>query len=174
MSENLDLDPAFVQRLAETEIANVLESKKALLEEHSASFRWLVASFLAINGGGVLALAGQQNIPRGYAVTSGLLFCMGILSALLCAWLSQRANRAMMRSTSETLGFWLSVAHTGELDQEHINAIERKMHGTMKAARPTQFSGWLSVLAFAFGMLVAGNGYWIAHSPEMVKVCVHD
>jgi Ni,Fe-hydrogenase I cytochrome b subunit len=164
----MDLDPALVQRIAETEITNLLESMKIIVEEHSSSFRWLIASFFAVNGGGVIAVAGQSNMPRVYSVAAGFLFCIGILLALLCAWLSQRANRAMLRPVSEVLSFWLSVAHFGELDQEGLIEIEQKMTKAMKVSRPTQFSGWFSVAAFSLGMCVAGAGYWTAHPPEKI------
>lgn len=171
MSDSLELDPALVRRLAEMEIANILESKKMLLDEHSASFRWLVASFLAINGGGLIAVAGQANMSRAYGAASGLLFCIGIVSALLCAWLSQRANRATLLPLNEAMGIWISIAHFGELDHSDIKTVESKMTEVVKVSRPTQISGWFSVTAFLLGMCMAGVGYWIAHPP--VNLTIH-
>lgn len=167
MSDQFVLKPALVRRIAETEIANLLESKRALLEQHSASFRWLTASLLAVNGGGIVALVGQLNMPRVYVAGSGFLFFLGIIMALLCAWFSQRANRAMLNPVAEFLGFWLSVAHEGELDLEALKTMEHKMAKATKVARPTQISGWLSAIAFSMGVLLAGTGYWVVHPSEI-------
>lgn len=141
------------------ELERTAEARRTLLEEHSAAFRWLLASLLAVNGGAVLF--SKEAIASGdtHALTSGGIFLLGIVAALMAGWLSQRANRGLIEPLAKVTTFWFQVLEADEFDEAEFNKLTNVMEDAMKAGRPTQICGWISALAFVIGAVVLGLGF---------------
>ncbi len=143
-------------RQAEIQLQTVNSSHERLLEEHSAAFRWLMASFLAINGGGLLVLKDlgtPWNLPE---MLAALAFYIGIVLTLAIAWLGQRAARAAITPISKLSGFWSMVAATGEYDQDQHQEVISEFPKAMKKIRFAPFAGWGSLIAFTVGLGLVG------------------
>lgn len=140
-----------VRRIAQHELENATESRRTLIEEHSAAFRWLLASLLAVNGGGVLVLKDLLRFSLANAVIAASFFLGGIMFALLTGWFSQRANRAMIQPLSEMIAFWITCAETNEFDEGTFKQVSETLTPALKKARPTQICGWLSAMSFLAG-----------------------
>lgn len=157
MSEKLKPPPsADIRKLAAHELQHALESRRHVVEEHSSEFRWLLASLLAVNGGGLLFLKQELEQPTPLILASGLIFLVGIVFALLTGWQSQRANRAMIKPISLQTALWISVIETGEIQQDEYQRIEKEFQSAMKVARCTQILGWVSAVAFILASIALG------------------
>lgn len=145
----------FPRELAATELTRTSESRRTLLDEHSASFRWLMASFLAINSGGLLFLANSKvHNLRLYSV-AGVSFYLGIIAALAVAWLGQRVNRRAIAPLSKLESYWALVSATGKFDQEEFDAVMAEVALTANPGM-ARYAGWLSVIAFSVGVFAIG------------------
>lgn len=142
---------AMVRRVAELEIASLAESRKMLLEEHSAAFRWLVASLLATNGGAAVAILNMRSLENSLKLWPCVCFFVGVLLALLIGPLSQRANRRMIEPLGHLMGYWVSVAVDGIHDEAVHKPFVQATTKAMRKAWLTQIAGWLSAIAFAIG-----------------------
>jgi hypothetical protein len=157
-ADEIDFDDETVRQIAATELAASISAKQVLLEEHSASFRWLMASMLAINGGGLLALNDSAAIGVYWKAAATFSFYVGILAALAIAWLGQIATRRMLVPLAELIGFWSLVSSTSYFDQTDHAAIIKKVEASMKASYFSRWAGWLSVLAFSAGLATSVFG----------------
>ena len=160
-SEAIDPDiAACVSRAAEYELVSLAEARRAILEEHSAMFRWLIASLLAINGGATIAIVGSDSFSIATIFYSCLCFVIGIFAALLSAFLGQRANRAMLEPLGKLSGYFIAVAQEGAEIEDAKVPILAEVSAAMKKAMPGRACGWLSAIAFGFGVCVAGSEFW--------------
>ena len=140
-----------------------VEGRRHLTEEHSASFRWLMASFLAMNGAGLISLKDIKLSDPTHAFIGGIAFFVGIVFALLIAFLGQKSNQKMLDPVARMSLYWRGVATTGILNQEVQQDIDDRMSVAMKSAKWPSRSGFLSLLFFAFGLAVIAHG-WVAKS----------
>jgi hypothetical protein len=140
-------------RFAEEKLRRTSEARLILIEEHSAAFKWLVASFLAVNGGGLLAL-GDLKIDLAQKQLAGSAFWFGIVCALGIAWQSQVIGRKAINKLSESELLWLSAIETGELDVAEGQRLENEFKAI--SVWPARAFGWASLLAFSVGVFLAG------------------
>jgi hypothetical protein len=156
LNERSETELAANIRQAEIQLQLVNSSNERLLEEHSAAFRWLMASFLAINGGGLLVVKDLGPPWNSSEMLAALSFYIGIVLALAIAWLGQRAARAALTPISKLSGFWSTVVATGEYDQEHHQEIISEFPKTLKKIRYAPLAGWGSLIAFSIGLGLIG------------------
>ena len=151
-----DVDAEIWPRVAEQELASATHSRSVLMEAHQDSYKWLSASLLAVNSGGMFAFLNFEGLDGKTKAVVALFFYLGIMSALLSAYLSQRANRSLIGPLSESMGYWISVAHHGEHLPEVWEGIRIKIQATIKKARATQIAGWASAICFSIGVIGLG------------------
>lgn len=149
--EDDTVDPKIWQRVAETELASATHSRNVLLEAHQDTYKWLLASLLAINSGGLLALLNIDTLHGHYKLFVALAFYAGIMASLLSSYLSQRASRQLLPPLGEAMGYWISVANDGQHIPQVWDNINLRIQGAVKEARPTQIAGWVSALCFSVG-----------------------
>ena len=149
-----------VRGIAALELSTALGARNRLIEEHAASFRWLIASLFAANGGALLALGGSEDVPAYAKLWACGWFTVGVFFALLTAWMNQKVIRKTLEPLSNLIAFWGAVAHGMEFDlNEHAKILDEAKTVT-KRGWPVQVSGWAAALMFLFGMAVAGSGFW--------------
>ena len=142
---------------AKYELAALAESRGKLIDKHSAAFRCLVASLLAVNGGSALALFNSLQIEPFDKIWSGAAFAFGIFTALLCAYLSQGASRRMMDPLAVLSGFWIEVSAGGLFDVTRYAEVLEKIKEAQAASFSTRLAGWLSAMAFVIGVIIVGH-----------------
>ena len=135
-----------------------------MLEEHSASFRWLMASLLAINAGALTMVKDAFTANAVWAGVAGTSFFIGIACALLIARFGQKAIQAMIGPLSEAVAFWSIVSVTGDLVQDVHDAIGVKINTAMAKGKIPSLFGFAAFAAFSVGLASLG----IAHS-SLVK-----
>lgn len=152
MSEDSDLIP-FPKELAAIGLTRTSDARKFLIEQHSSSFRWLNASFLALNSGGLFLLKDMQPYSGSWAV-AGVSFYLGIAFALAVGWINQERNTANSPQIAILESFWATVTATGLYSlKEHARITDDKK---IVGARPGRWFAWLSFIAFTTGLLAIG------------------
>ncbi len=149
-------DQMLWQRVAEAELAAATHSRDFLLEAHQDAYKWLTASLLAINSGGILATLNATSGLAQFRVAAGLLFYLGMMAALLSQYLSQRAGRLTMAPLGALMGYWISVVHSGEHSQEMWEKLNEDLQDSVKKALSTQIAGWASAILFSAGVALLG------------------
>lgn len=150
------IDPGLTRELAKFELAAIAESRKQLTDEHSAAFRWLTASLLAVNGASALSLFGSVLVDKDVKLSSGLAFFVGTIAALLCSYLSQGAVRRIFLPLNQLAGYWIAVSQHGEHQPEIYEKIVSEVQQAARGSLLTRIAGWTSLVAFAVGVLGIG------------------
>lgn len=151
-----DLPAEDIRKIGDLEYQAANVARTSLMEEHSASFKWLMASLLAINAGGLLALKDAKGPLSAISLASGCCFYLGIAGALMVAWLGQRSARALLEPLSELVGFWKAVSVFGHFEEADHKAILSRVQASVRQARYPAWAGWLSFLSFSIGLLLLG------------------
>jgi len=152
---NLQFDAETIKQFADFERQSLASARQALLDEHSASFRWIMASLLALNGGGLLAFRDSDMTVGSYGLVAIFFFYIGIGAALLVAMFGQRAVQAMLLPVSEMQSFWSLTAATGEFSKANHDSIVTKINDASPMGLCARFAGYISFVAFTVGMLFA-------------------
>jgi alpha-beta hydrolase superfamily lysophospholipase len=153
------IEKDFPRELAEAKLRRTTEARQRLVDEHSASFRWLMASLLAINGGGLVTMASLADMVSNKAslVASAGAFWLGILAALGVASLGQVINRKAANVLSEIELFWTVVAIYGNLDPEEGQKLDDKYDSV--SSRSAKWCGFLAVACFSVGLAILGSNW---------------
>ena len=136
-----------------------MEGRRHLSEEHSASFKWLSASLLAMNGAGLLGLKDIKLTDPTHALISGAAFYTGIVLALLIAFLGQKSNQKMLDPVARSSLYWRVVAHSGILNEAVQKDIDGRIAMAMKFARWPSRVGFASLTFFSVGLAALALGW---------------
>jgi hypothetical protein len=151
MTEEVDL-----KFVAAKELDQLNASKWTIIEEHSASYKWLMASLLAVNSGGLFALSESLPVNDLTELIAGTAFLVGILSSLSIAWLGQIASRKMLAPIGELHSFWTLIAAGDEFNQQKHEQIAGKIEATQRKSKWARSAGWLAVLSFVIAVAAIG------------------
>ena len=139
--------------VADRELAKFEASRGRLMEEHSAAFRWLMASLLALNGAGLLALKDVITTHRWEVIVAGLCFYLGCGCALMVAVFGQRASQAGIEFLSYLIAFWTTVRVTGEYSKDEHESCVSGQQLAIDQSKKSPRIGWLSFGLFSIGLL---------------------
>jgi hypothetical protein len=144
------------KKFGEKQHAAVTSSQNRLLEEHSAAFRWLMASLLAINSAGLLVLKDGLGSMSVWKALAGVSFYAGIVSAFAIAWFAQQVVRASLPLYSKQIAFWATVHVTGEFDPETHAQVIQEPTDVYEKSKMAPRAGWISLAAFTIGLICIG------------------
>jgi hypothetical protein len=141
-------------RLALEYLDGEIAKAEARLYEHvSTTFRWIMATLFAANGGAVLALLGPgAALPQSYHAagwfTAGVVFCllMGVLSMLM-AHLQVLAFTHARGSARNAL-----ITSNLELAQDAVSTLNKKAKMTWWKWSPS-YAGLASLSCFVLGAI---------------------
>ena len=147
-----------LRRCAELEVSMLLETRKIMWEEHSASFRWLMASLLALNGTTAIAILNTDSVMNHTKIWAISCCVLGVIFSLTIAWIGQIATRRMAEPLGHLIGYWTAVAIEGErfedVEAQYMDAVARVMKNGIWA----QFAGWCAVVCFLLAIMITGFG----------------
>ncbi|MCR2832684.1 hypothetical protein [Parerythrobacter lacustris] len=143
----------FPEELAKLTYERLGEIRRVLVDEHSASYRWIMASLLAVNSGGVFAVIGT-DIAKVAMGLSAAAFWFGILLAFVTAWLGQVQTRKFIQANSKLEEYWAIVAVTGQVDLDKGAKLE-EARSAIDSTIP-RWTGIGSFVAFSIGFLLVG------------------
>lgn len=157
-----DLNPTsdgLLRAMARHSAETSADGRKRILEEHSAAYRWLMASFLAVNGGGLIFLKDAKLESPTWLLASAIAFYVGIVGAFAIAWLGQRAARAAVEPMTELEVFWTMVSQTGIFDEEQFRTLTSKTAAVVSKSKLAPKAGWVSLAAFTVGLILIAAGW---------------
>ena len=141
---------------AEAHLASAMEARDKITQEYLATFRWLLASLLAVNSGASFAILSSISIVYQGKILAGSLFFFGIVSCLFLALWTQRTLQVMMTPVSKTVNLWLEAAQHGQVDFEQRELINAELKKAELPLRLSAIAGWISAISFVLGVLVMG------------------
>jgi len=153
LNDEIGIGDDEIRAIAAREVESGISAKQTILEEHSASFKWLMASMLAINAGGLVKCADVVGIPSSWRLVAAISFLVGVLAALAIAWLGQRAARAMLTPLGEMIAFWTLVSATARFDETEHKKLLANVQASVASGQKSRWAGWLSTIAFAVGVI---------------------
>jgi hypothetical protein len=157
---DLQLEPEAVKEIAKLRHDALIATQAKLLDEHSASYRWLMASLLAINIGALAMIKEAIVLNPARGIASVVFFCVGIGFALLIAVLGQKANQKMLKPISEAVELWGIISITGQYVDEVEKRISNEINSASRQPWPRRF-GVLSFVAFLCGVGFFGASLWL-------------
>jgi hypothetical protein len=140
---------------AQFEVETLVKLREAAIEQATAMAKWLLASLLAINAAGALAVL--NSIDRLDApVQPATAFVAGMLLPLLSATIIQYHNYASLRPLQELMGYYLTVVDDGERVQTFEQELHSKINKFRKWGYLAPLCGWSSGAAFVAGAYLLG------------------
>ncbi|MBO6766989.1 MAG: hypothetical protein JJ901_01640 [Erythrobacter sp.] len=130
-----------------------MSTKKISQEEFSHAARWIMASVLAINSGGLIAALGAAqslDARMGFSIAA---FYLGVLTAMTMGWMAITNNQRSFPYHSRWAGVWQLAAVNGELDEEEMKAAHAAMIKFSGSLFPYQRLGWVSFALFSVGLV---------------------
>lgn len=158
-----------LQRVALEEIENLKAIRATSWDEHTHSFRWLMASLLGINGAGCLSVISQSEIYYTFRLFAGAAFVLGIFLALLVAVFGQASIRRSLGPIQKQIGYWISVADDGLRVEAIENDLREEFANSANIGVGSRIVGWGSAILFLLGVAVAGLGITQHHAGLTIK-----
>ena len=143
------------KKLATSELASADEAYRQLRDANTTSFRWLMASYLAINSGGLFVLKDTELHSLNFYIVSGISFYIGILAALASGWIDKSISRKNSFLYARLKRFWEIVCETGDYNEEEHNSIISFMR-KLRSPNNSRYAGYLSFIAFSIGIFSIG------------------
>jgi hypothetical protein len=112
-----------------------------------------MASFLAINGGGLLAISNLEMSTTMFRIAGGA-FWLGIICALGLAWRSQLINRRAIQKLSYIELIWTTAIAVRDIDPKVAEDAEKDLAAI--SPRSARAFAWASVACFSVGSWVTG------------------
>jgi hypothetical protein len=155
VTQAFDRGDDLIREIARYEVQAATEARSKLTDEHSAAFRWMIASLFALNGGAILAIMGSDRFGLNPNLPAFWVFFAGIVATFLAVIFSQVSDRGMIAHKHSWGLYWITVEFAGERDE----ALETKLKASEKLARRMAFAGRLqaifAMLFFVLGAITA-------------------
>jgi hypothetical protein len=151
------------------EIENLKSIRATAWDEHTHSFRWLMATLLAINGGACLAVLNQDQMDLEHKLAAAGLFILGLLMALLVAVFGQHSVQKTLGPLQKQIGYWMTVVDDGDRDEAIENELNAELKASARIGFAARVSGWLAAMAFIVGVVVAGYGLILTKNNNVVE-----
>ena len=132
-----------------------MASSRMLMEEHSATFKWLMASLLALNSGGLFLIKDFFSNDHYFSVLAALAFFIGIFLSLMIAFVGQKSHQKMLPPVNKLAIYWRSVALTGEKNEDLKSRITKEMDEATVLGRWPSRIGFGSFFFFGLGLALA-------------------
>ncbi|WP_147367327.1 hypothetical protein [Aurantiacibacter xanthus] len=123
-----------------------LQTKKLSIDEMSHAWRWVMASVLTVNSGGLIAAVATAEIDRPWSLAAIFLFYLGVFFSLLIGWRQVSLIGRMLPIHSEAIAFWESASIEGDIND--ISKLEEIRDKLLAAGKTKVTSGGLGKLAF--------------------------
>lgn len=122
-------------------------------EQLGQTYRWLLASLLSINGGGIVALiSADENIPRLAVAQSAGLMLAGMILAILVGLASALRSGPAFDLLGAYLNYSSSIIHDGTRDLD----IEQELETDGNKIRLVSFAiiglGFVSLILFVWAV----------------------
>lgn len=151
-------DPAVLQTFGKDWSEQAGRIATANLNQGTEMARWLIASLLIINSGGLLAVI--NNAPHiTAAACAATCFVLGLLGALLNGWLLQYGAMKGFEAGEGAFRYWANAAISGIQDEEFERKVWASERMSLWLGRASPYAGWAAIAAFVAGVVVIARSY---------------
>lgn len=159
-------------RRVDRNIETLIQSKQVAVEEQGSMARWLIASLLAVNSGGLFFVAGHKFPLGSWGLLGASAFIFGILMAMLNAYLIQVLAMKAIAPLDAAIAYWTIIVDPIQENLDHLNELSKQRHDAAKWSNSAPIAGWISVSAFLIGVIAVGGllSSSPAPTPSVVKV----
>jgi hypothetical protein len=144
-----------MRRLAAFEVTAAEESRAKLIDEHSAAFRWMIASLFALNGGAILTIFGTERLGVQPVLPAFWVFFAGVVATFLAVLFGQLSDRAMIAQMHKWGLYWTTVASLDERDESQENSIKQYIENAERWGRWARIQAIFAMIFFVLGVLTA-------------------
>jgi len=152
-------DPEAVKYFGATVAPILNDGIKVAVQETASLGRWVLATLVVINGGGIATTLPLTQIPLGWRVVASFVFVSGIVSVIAGASHAVlTASERIGGTLGKALGYYASIARSGVRDQK----LEREIMGSAASLTnaPVVWLSLASLVCFVAGVAAVALGYW--------------
>lgn len=143
-----------VGAIAETTLQAVMFSLQHLLTEVASLTRWLLATLITLNGGGMIAIANIETIRVQSALWAAISYLIGLFFAVLTAALLIKFVLPVTKSLGELIAHLSVSKQTGVWNFEKMDKISTISDKQKSQSKTLWTLGWISFACFAAGSTV--------------------
>lgn len=169
------------RRLAIWQRETAIATKKIAIDEMSHASRWIMASVLAINSGGLIATLGKVDSITSWASGAVISFYLGVWLALTMGWKSIKSNQKMLNPHSKVIAFWEMAAVDGNMNEEEHKRIMTESLSQIVNIKPhSHYGQWsfflfsIGVICLAFSLSIEKENSYKSISPSVNDAPHHD
>lgn len=151
-------DKAALRSAAALEVEAALKLKDTITEHMFTASRWLQTWLLALNAGAATALLQSDQIEPHHRALAGGAFIVGVLLALLSAYLGIRMSIDAPARLSRSAGYWLGVSGSLFRSEKLEREFQEYAIEMTRRARVPNMIAWASIVSFTTGCAVAALG----------------
>lgn len=166
-----DETKALAREVGQRSVAQLEAGLTRMASEVGATGRWILASLVTLNGGGVIAMAtGHDVLSRETMSSATSLFVIGASLAVISALASLIGAQFLAPLLGRASVNWSRVAQTGDNIEEANEATKRFVRaGRINSIAPIAL-GFLSLVLFIGGALTLASGLAGETGPEAAPV----
>jgi hypothetical protein len=135
-------------------------SETRLFTQVESTFKWLMATLWASNGGAVVACLGADQFASRLGVLPFVLFAIGLVLSITMGLINLLYAYASIGPTTEMKNIFIVGASTGEFAQAQVEPLTAKIKRSMVFRLPLWSCGIGSLLLFVAGMIVSALRIW--------------
>ena len=145
------------RQLARMQRETAITSKKMATDEIFHASRWIMASVLAINTGGLIACLGKIGYLSGAMLAAIAAFYVGLALAMIAGWSLIGVSQRSLPFHSRLISVWEETVIEGDLSNPDINKASEEFvaFAQKESGLPSTFNK-LSFAAFSIGLILFG------------------
>lgn len=143
-------DKEVERELAKRHLARLDQMEGYALEQFGSMGKWLMASLLAINSAGAIAILSKAS-SAPFDEAALVFFCLGIAAALLSGVTMQAAYNRFPEILRVRERYWVTVTKTGTRDEAKETVDKQEIARLSRWDFLPPVSGWASGLLWAAG-----------------------
>lgn len=145
------------KQLARMQREIAISTKKIAMDEMSHASRWIMASVLAVNSGGLIACLSKLDGLSVAKIAAVSAFYFGLTLAVVAGWSLIRTNQKSLPFHSRMIAVWEMGAIDGNIDHEEIGQAARQFFEfAKKESGLADKLNKLSFVAFSVGLVLFG------------------
>lgn len=176
MSEGFEISHEQAAKLLAEEMkATSLRMFQHTADQFNGLVRWLIASLLAVNGGGLVACLNADSITLDGKRMAGIAFAVGLSFAILSGSATIRTADKMLPEISKSMGYWAAISVHGKRDHSFEKELDEGMRLAFRGSKISVALGTLSFFALLAGLVLSGlNLLPSVHpaAPQRVEIVV--
>ncbi len=154
---DLEIEAENNKKLANLQREVAIDTKRLTISEMSHASRWIMASMLAINSGGLIAAISKVDDFEIWSASSVITFYLGVMTALMMGWAQVSMNQKLLPIHSKLIIFWETATLDGQLGNvKDLENIRDEMLATGKKGLFANSLGKWAFFLFSLGLLCLG------------------